>query len=187
MTALVTDRFRGLAQKITDLKGKVRTALATELASAVGTAVRDVLVVALLERVILPSQRVPLRVSASPSSVGWRDEYERDTWGERRDPWDERDDYEDRPARPTVCSVRDSDEPEVNRTLPSVTAVAVGVNVGRWWLSRRGSVGGAVGAGIVTTLLGLAGGPLARTALAVFAAASDVLTAESALARSDLS
>ena len=35
------------------------------------------------------------------------------------------------------------------------------------------------------TGLGLAGGPVARAALAVLAAASDVLTAESALSRID--
>jgi hypothetical protein len=74
----------------------------------------------------------------------------------------------------------------VNRTQPAV-AVAVGVRIGKWWLSRRGSVGGAVGASVLTTILGLSGGPLARTALSVFAAASDVLTAESALARAELS
>ena len=64
-------------------------------------------------------------------------------------------------------------------------AVAIGTNVGRWWLSRRGSVAAALGVGVLATGLGLAGGPVARATLAVLAAATDVLSAESALARID--
>jgi hypothetical protein len=67
--------------------------------------------------------------------------------------------------------------------VPAAAAIAVGVNVGRWWLARKGTVGAAVGLGVLATGLGLAGGPVARAALAVLAAATDVLAAESALAR----
>ncbi len=69
--------------------------------------------------------------------------------------------------------------------MPTAAALAVGVNVGRWWLARRGTVPAAVGFGVLATVLGLAGGPVARVALAVLAAAADLLTAESALARLD--
>ena len=68
---------------------------------------------------------------------------------------------------------------------PALAAVAVGANIGRWWLSRHGSVASAVGLGVLATGLGLAGGPVARAALAVLAAATDLLSAESALARID--
>jgi hypothetical protein len=76
----------------------------------------------------------------------------------------------------------DSDAAE---PVPVVPAAAVGVNVGRWWLARKGTVTTAVGVGVLATALGLAGGPLARAALAVLASAADVLTAETALARTD--
>jgi hypothetical protein len=69
--------------------------------------------------------------------------------------------------------------------VPAATAIAVGVNVGRWWLARHGTLPTAIGFGILATTLGFAGGPFARAALAVLAAASDLLTAESAVARPD--
>ena len=72
--------------------------------------------------------------------------------------------------------------PEPVLAVPTAAALAVGVNVGRWWLARRGTIPAAVGFGVLATALGLAGGPVARAALA---AATDLLTAESALARFD--
>ena len=52
-------------------------------------------------------------------------------------------------------------------------------------LARKGTVAAAIGLGVLAAAVGLAGGPVARAALAVLAAATDVLTAESALARPD--
>jgi hypothetical protein len=180
MTALVTARFHRLADSLAELKVKVRAALATELASAVGTAVRDVLVVALIDRIVAPTRAA----SAPPRPGGWRDDdyyRDRDAWGEPRDPWADPDDYD---ARERVARYeRAKSEPPP--AVPAATAVAVGVNVGRWWLARKGTVAAAVGLGVLATGLGLAGGPVARAALAVLAAAADVLTAESALARLD--
>jgi hypothetical protein len=75
------------------------------------------------------------------------------------------------------------EEDELIPAVPTAAVVAVGVNVGRWWLARKGTVLSAVGIGVLATGLGLAGGPVARAALAVLAAATDLLTAESALAR----
>ena len=69
--------------------------------------------------------------------------------------------------------------------IPAAAVVAVGVNVGRWWLAHHGTVGSAVGLGVLTTALGLAGGNFARAALVVLAATTDLLTAETALARVD--
>ena len=69
--------------------------------------------------------------------------------------------------------------------MPVAVAIAVGVNVGRWWLARHGTIATSVGFGVLATALGLAGGPFARAILAVLAAATDVLTAEAALARID--
>lgn len=185
MTAPVTTRAHQLADALRELKVKVRAALATELAGAVGSAVRDVLVVALLGRLLVP----PGASTPVPPRRGWRDDgydRERDAWGEPHDPWADPDADD---ARGRVPARHARDEP-VERTepgpvVPAAAAVAVGVNVGRWWLARRGGVPAAVGFGVLAAALGLTGGPLGRAALAVLAAASDVLTAESALARID--
>ena len=183
MTALVTQRVHRLADSLAELKVRVRAALATELAGAVGGAVRDILVAALIDRVLVnaasPSTRPP------PRAGGWREDgYEdRDRWGEPRDPWADPDEYDDRaPAR---YGREEYDGPEPAPAVPTAAALAVGVNVGRWWLARRGTAPAAIGFGVLATVLGLAGGPVARAALAVLAAAADLLTAESALARLD--
>ncbi len=184
MTALVTERFRDLAGTLAELKVRVRTALATELASAVGTAVRDVLVVAMIDRVVALPRRAAPRPPLSQSG-GWQTEQ-----NERRDggdtvhnPWVEEDEAfgELHPVRND--SNRHEEEPVP--AIPTATAVAVGIHVGRWWLARQGTVSTAIGVGALATVLGFTGGPMARAALAILAAATDLLTAESALARLD--
>jgi hypothetical protein len=184
VSAILTTRCRQLADSLAELKLRVRAALATELASAVGTAVRDVLVVALVDRLGAPSRSNTTRPPAPrpTSSRDDLDERERDQWGYPKDPWDEPDDYRDRtPAR----YARDEPEVEAMPAIPAAAAVAVGVNVGRWWLAKKGTVAAAVGLGVLATGLGLAGGPVARAALAVLAAATDLLAAESVLTRAD--
>jgi hypothetical protein len=180
MSALVTQRVHQLAGSLAELKIKVRAALATELAGAVGLAVRDVLIVALIDRIVTSP-------TTSPRSGGWRDDEdeERDRWGEPKDPWADPDEYETRSRHRTPGRYAHEEEVDRMPTVPTAAAVAVGVNVGRWWLARRGSVPAAIGFGVLATAVGLAGGPVARAALAVLSAATDVLTAEAALARSD--
>ena len=184
-TPIVTQRFNKLAGTLADLKVKVRTALATELASAVGIAVRDILVMAMIDTMIATPPRPTARTPLSRS--GWHDdEGERDRWGEPRAPWgdhDEDEEYLDR--TPPRSGYRNCDEEAPTPRVPTAAAIAVGVNVGRWWLARKGTTASAIGVGVLATGLGLAGGPLARAALAVLAAATDVLTAESTLARVD--
>lgn len=177
MTALVAQRFRSLADTLAELKVKVRTALATELASAVGTAVRDVLVVAMIDRIIATPPR-----GRPPTTGGWRDD-DSERWGSPKDPWSDEDDP--RTDRMPTRYEHHRDEEEPVPAIPATAAVAVGIHVGRWWLARHGTVATAVGVGAVATALGFAGGPFARAALAVLAAATDLLTAESALARLD--
>ena len=183
MSAILTTRCHRLAESLAELKIKVRAALATELAQAVGTAVRDVLVVALIDRIVAPPRSAPPRPSSPRQFVGRdQDDRERDEWGYVKDPWDDPDEERRTPTRYAL------DEPEEDEPMPAApaaAAIAVGVNVGRWWLARKGTVAAAVGLGVLATGLGLAGGPVARAALAVLAAASDVLAAEAALARTD--
>lgn len=187
MTTHLTQRAHRLADSLAELKVKVRAALATELAGAVGLAVRDVLVVALIDRVLVPSTRASYRPPTARAS-GWREDgYEgRNRWGEPEDPWSDPDAFDTpREYDRTRYDHEKHTGAEAPCAVPVAAAVAVGVNVGRWWLARRGTVGAAVGFGVLATTLGLAGGPFARAALAVLAAATDVLTAESALARPD--
>jgi hypothetical protein len=180
MSAVLTTRLHRLSDSLAELKVKVRAALATELAGAIGLAVRDVLVVALVDRLVVAPARPP-----APRAAGWRDGYEgRDRWGEPDDPWADRDDPDAAGERaPVRYDRQDREDAQPAAAIPAAAAVALGVNVGRWWLTRQGTVPAAVGLGILATALGLAGGPVARAALAVLAAATDVLAAESALAR----
>lgn len=88
MSAILTTRCLRLADSLAELKVKVRAALATELAGAVGAAVRDVLVVALVDRLIAPATAARTRPSV-PRVPGWRDDGNdpaRDEWGDPRDP-----------------------------------------------------------------------------------------------------
>ena len=182
MSAIVTRRCHRLADSLAELKVKVRAALATELAGAIGTAVRDVLVVALVDRLITPARSVSTQTP--PRTTGWRDDEddrERDQWGYVRDSWDEPENHRERPR--SRYEPEEPDDVDTTPAVPTAAAVAVGVNVGRWWLAKKGSVPAAIGFGVLTTGLGLAGGPVARAALAVLAAAADILVAESALAR----
>ncbi len=184
MSAIVTQRCHRLADSLAELKVKVRAALATELAGAIGTAVRDVLVVALVDRLITPTRSVPTRTT--PRTTGWaddEDDRERDQWGYVRDSWDEPEIRRERPR--SRYEPEEPDDVDTTPAVPTAAAVAVGVNVGRWWLAKKGSVPAAIGVGVLATGLGLAGGPVARAALAVLAATADLLAAESALARID--
>ena len=184
MSAIVTQRCHRLADSLAELKVRVRTALATELAAAIGTAVRDVLVVALADRLVAPARSAPTRTPPRPT--GWRedeDDRERDQWGYVRDSWDEPENHRERPR--SRYESEEPDEVDTTPAVPTAAAIAVGVNVGRWWLAKKGSVPVAIGFGVLATGLGLAGGPVARAALAVLAAAADILVAESALARID--
>jgi hypothetical protein len=184
VSAILTARCHRLAESLAELKARVRAALATELAGAIGTAVRDVLVVALVDRLIAPARSTPTR-AASPRAPSWRDDVdERDQWGYPKDSWDDTDEY-DRDRTPSRYARDEPEEVQQMPAVPAAAAVAVGVNVGRWWLARKGTVAAAVGLGVLATGLGLAGGPVARAALAVLAASADLFVAESALARTE--
>lgn len=187
MSTTVTRQCHRLAESLADLKAKARAALATELAQAIGAAVRDVLVVALVDRLVVPTRMVAHRTSPPRVPDRWDDEVdrEREQWGGPRDPWDEDDPFDVRDRAPVRSACDGPVEGELRPAVPVAAAVAVGVNVGRWWLARKGTAASAVGLGALATGLGLAGGPVARAALAVLAVATDVLTAESALARTD--
>ncbi len=183
MSATVTRPCSRLAASLTELKARARAALATELAAAVGVAVRDALAAALAARLADP----PGRAAPRPAGRWDEDDCDRDRdrarWGEPSDPWGDADLPFDRDRTPARAA---PDGPEWGGppAAPAAAIVAAGVSVGRWWLARAGAPGTAVGLAALAAGLGLAGGPVARAALAVLAAA-DILAAHAALACPD--
>lgn len=167
MTALVRRHLADLAAFVADLKERVRLAVAGELSKAVGDAVKEVVGAVLAGRVLAAPRPTP------------RDRWaERDDgWGRPRDPWAndradddyDRDEGDDRAAGPP---------PGARLTV----AVAAGAAVARWWAGRAGGgVLAAAGVGLGVGLVGLLGGALARTTVALLAAAADLLAATDAL------
>ena len=172
MTPLVADKLRDLGRVLADLKVRVRAALATELGRHVATAVEDVV------RAVIAGR--PL-VSVPESYRGYHPGSDRsradDGWDRPGDPWaadPDRDGYDP----------DDGSEPPVSTTPAGsglAAAVAAGVFAARWWLARRGTLAAAAGLGLAVGLLGVLGGPVARTAVAALAAAADLLAATDAL------
>ena len=184
MTGIVTTHLNGLAGTMAELKERVRVAVAGELGKAVRDAVRQVVQAVVAGRPEPPARRTPA------SRWDDEDEYDRDGWGRPRDPWgdagrdrdpDDEDDYEGGPGGRRAAPARHEPPPAGPPVATAGTAVAAGVFAARWWLVRRGTLLAAAGIGLGVGLLGVAGGPLARTAVAVLAAAADVLTATDAL------
>ncbi|HEY2910435.1 MAG TPA: hypothetical protein VGI99_09320 [Gemmataceae bacterium] len=162
MTGLVTAKMQCLAASIADLKVRVRHALAAELAEQIATAVADVV------RAVIAGREFPGYRSSQPSA-----------WREEIDPWDDVDvDAEDGYRRDEPRPV-DNEKPTMNPAMP--LAVAAGIHAVRWWIGRRGTLLTAVAAGLGVGILGLAGGPLVRAALAAFTAAADLLAVTDAL------
>ncbi len=169
MTALVRRQIADLGAFVANLKERVRVAVAGELSRAVGDAVKEVVGAVLAGRVLAPPRAAP----RGP----WTGRDERDDgWVRPRDPWaDDRDDDDDREEG----QARAAGPPPGARVT---AAVAAGAAVARWWAGRAGGgVLAAAGVGLGVGLLGLMGGSLARTAVAVLAAAADVLAATDAL------
>ena len=168
MTGLVRRQLADLAEFVADLKERVRVAVAGELARAVGDAVREVVGAVVAGRVLAPPRTTP------------RDRWaERDDgWGRPRDPWvDDRDDDDD--LEREERDDRAAGPPPGARVT---VAVAAGAAVARWWAGRAGGgVFAPAGVGLGVGLVGLLGGPLARAAIGVLAAAADILAAADAL------
>lgn len=170
-------QLTGLAGTLAELREKVRAAVAGELGRAVGDAVRQVV------QAVVAGRADPAPAPRTPASR-WdeEDEEDRDGWGRPRHPWHDRDDEEvDYGRCPPTRHEPALDEPPPAAGASVSTAVAAGVFVTRWWLMRRGTLLAAAGLGLGVGLLGVAGGPLARAAVAVLAATAEVLTATDAL------
>jgi hypothetical protein len=168
---LITDQLRQLAGTLADLKGRVRRAVAGEVGKAVSEAVAEVLAAVLGGQV------------AATAWAGRSARY--DPYGSRRDPWVDPDDPGWDPAYARLR--RSGADPAADEAGPSTdeslapAALAVAVAAGRWWLAKKGSPWQAAGAGLAAGATLLAGGPMARTALAVLLAVQRLLSATDAL------
>jgi hypothetical protein len=169
--SVITDQLRQLAGTLADLKGRVRRAVAGEVGKAVADAVAEVLAAAL---------GGPVAATAWASRPARYDPYagRRDAWDDPNDPgWDP--EYARLRRRPADVEADEPRNPEGESLTPAALAVAVAA--GRWWLARRGSPWQAAGAGLAAGATLLAGGPMARTALAVLLAVHRLLAATDAL------
>jgi hypothetical protein len=186
VTSVIRTQLTGLGRTIADLRERVRVAVAGELGRAVAGAVQQVVQAVVAGR---SDPRQPEPPPAYRRSDRWGDEDEHDRWDRPRDPWADDPDEEygrdrdrDRMGRrstPDRHEPSPADRPEPD---PGVTAaVAAGVFAARWWLVRRGTLLAAVGLGLGIGLLGVLGGPIARTAVATLAATADILSATDAL------
>ena len=174
MTGIVKAQLSGLAGTLAGLRERVRAAVAGELATAVGDAVRQVVQAVVAGRTEPPAPRTP--------ASRWDDkDDDRDGWGRSPNPWHRDDEDEGDYGRrtPTPHVARHDELPDASASASA--AVAAGVFVTRWWLLRRGTLLAAAGLGLGVGLLGVAGGPLARAVVAVLAATAEVLTATDAL------
>ena len=163
MSGLVVTKMHHLAGEFEDLKGRLRIALAGELARHVATAIGDVI------RAVVAGEMIP-HVQRTQFD---RREVDADPWAESEEDAFEPESYRYANRRHEPEQSDPDPPPNVNATV----AVAASVYVARWWrLGRRGTLLGAVGAGIGIGLLGLAGGPLVRSALVILAATGDLLS-----------
>ena len=175
MSSVVTEQLRHLAGTLADLKGRVRQAVAGEVGRAVAEAVGEVLVAALGGQL------------AAPKWAGRPARY--DPYADRGygpDGWDDPDDPGWDPGyarlRRPAADPQPGDDPALARDESlAPAALAVAVAAGRWWLARKGSPWQAAGAGLAAGATLLAGGPMARTALAVLLAVHRLLAATDAL------
>ena len=162
MTNLVSDKVRDLADSLADLKVRLRLALAGELAQLVAQAVGDVVRTLVAGRTGVGEFRSS-RVSPP---------------GHEADPWDADEDEEFDHSRRYQIDEREvtveAGSPAGAAAAP--VAIAAAVHVVRWWLGRRGNLLTAIGAGLGVGLLGIAGGTVVRTALAILTAAADLLS-----------
>lgn len=166
MTGLIRDQLNRLARTIAGLRDRVRAAVAEELGRAVSGAVREVVHAVVAGRPDIPaSVRTPVDRRSDP----WGDED--DDWDQAHGHWEDPDDDDDRPG----VSLR------MTGGHTAASAMAVGATVARWWAGRHGTWLTAAGLGLGVGLLGTVGGPVGRTAVAVVAAAVDLLATADAL------
>jgi hypothetical protein len=156
-TGPIAARIRRLQATLLVLRQRVREAVATELGSAVGDAVKDVLSVLVRGRLApVPSARPPVRKR-------WDDDPD-------PDPWDDEDEDE-----PSAYRGARNPVPEPELPTPSATgsssarlpqAVAVGFAAANWLIVRKAPAWAGLGIGVIAGVVAWCGGPLLAAGLA---------------------
>jgi len=160
MSSLVADTLIELADTLSDLKDRVRVALAGELARVVADAVRDTLQTVLRRE---PGGAIP---SSSPTVRPWH---------APTDPWaDDPSGWESAGSSPDDAVSAAGTAGQAGFDPTAAVALAAGAGVARWWARRTGRLAAAAGLGLAVAALG-SFGPAGRAALAVLAAATDLL------------
>ncbi len=142
-------RMRRLTETLVKLKHRVHEAIASELGSAIGEAVKDILRVLVAGRPPVPSR------PRSPSHS--RSRYQPDP-----DDWDEDDPVE---AEPNEFEPRFPNPVDVPPALP--TAIAVGVAAAHWAVARNAPAWTGVGLGLFASFATWCGGPVLATGIAI--------------------
>jgi hypothetical protein len=158
-SSLVTDTLTELAATLTDLKDRVRVALAGELARVVADAVRDTLQTVLRRE---PGGAVP---SSVPTARSWHPPG--DPWADDQSGWEPGSSLPNDPAGAVRTGGAGFDP-------TAAVALAAGAGVAQWWARRTGRLAAAAGFGVAVAVFG-SFGPTGRAALAVLAAATDLL------------
>jgi hypothetical protein len=146
---LVTEKLKEVGASFAELKVRLQAALAAELARVVAAAVQDVV------QTVLHQGAGEFRTTEYPAAPAWQEPV--DPWAD--EPW---------PTPPPPGYL-----PSGNST--AVLALAAGAAVTQWWARRTGRVAAAAGLGLAVAMLG-SFGPTGRAALAVVAAAADLVS-----------
>ena len=173
MTAVLREQLNRLADVLTNLKDRVRLAVASELARAVSGAVQEVIQAVVSGR----HDHEETSFTRPRSRTAWDDDDD-NGWGRTADRWpDDRSDDDD------FTHANRHDEVTSQPTNPGTitTAVAASVSVARWWLLRHGTLYSAAWLGLGVGILGVLGGPLMQTVIGLLAATAEVLTVTESL------
>ncbi len=152
MNKIIHRQLAALTETIAELKQRVRIAVAGELGQALSGAIQHVV------RELVMGQR-----EHSPTRYASQDEQ----WEREYDPWEGDHD---------VTAKNNTQLAESMTPCQSLSpAITAGVYIARWWLVRKGRLLTATSFGLGIGILGMVGGPIARTAVTLLAATADLL------------
>ena len=174
MKDLVLEQLRHLAGTLTVLRGRVREAVAGEVAKAVAEAAAEVLTAALGGRLVRLTRYAGRYDPCGGQGSG----------AHGRSDWDDpdADSWQGASGSARGFSADDSDdEPTADASDRVPAALAMALSAGRWWLVRRRSPWGAAGVGLAVGGALLAGGPVARSIIAILWAVHRLMAATDAL------
>ena len=152
-------RLRQLAETLTELKTRVRSAVAVETASAVSQTVKDLLLVALGSRT---------QESFSPRNRDWR----YDAASHDAASWADEDEFADEPEWSSHPVREPEPDAPVSRWPDVLSVASATVNA---WANHRLPAWAAATIGIVTGVVATVGGPLWLVSKTLSVAAIDLL------------